>query len=84
MKKLPHFLLAIGLLLTLCSSTNGTSDPAGQQTASDPSSDEAWPASAINLVVPASAGGGRERTALRHGAGHDRRQREKTSNICVT
>ena len=33
---------------------------------------------------PASAGGGRERTALRHGAGHDRRQREKTSNICVT
>ena len=63
MKKLPHFLLAIGLLLTLCSCTNGTSDSAGQQAASDPSSDEAWPASAINLVVPASAGGGTDSNA---------------------
>ena len=63
MKKLPHFFLAIGLLLTLCSCTNGTSDSAGQQAASDPSSDEVWPASAINLVVPASAGGGTDSNA---------------------
>lgn len=63
MKKLPHFFLAIGLLLTLCSCTNGTSDPARQQAASDPSSDGAWPASAINLVVPASAGGGTDSNA---------------------
>ena len=63
MKKLPHFFLAIGLLLTLCSCTNGTSDPARQQAVSAPSSDGAWPASAINLVVPASAGGGTDSNA---------------------
>lgn len=68
MKKLISLLAALSLALALCAcsgssrgNTGGSEPPSGGT--QEPSGGTAWPESAINLVVPASAGGGTDSNA---------------------
>lgn len=70
MKKQICVLMGFILMLTLCG-CGGTSDPVSNNTqdtpptssVQEPSGSAAWPESAVNLVVPASAGGGTDSNA---------------------
>ena len=67
MKKLVHLLLATSLMFTLCACGGGTAtktpDSQGETPEQDAASESQWPTSAVNLVVPASAGGGTDSNA---------------------
>lgn len=73
MKKLVSLLMAISMALTLCAcGGNSSSTPAPSKeeapsqnpsAAAETPADTSWPESAINLVVPASAGGGTDSNA---------------------
>ena len=68
MKKITCLLLAIGMVLTLGACESGSDkvpqdDVSNESPAQGASTDSQWPTSAINLVVPASAGGGTDSNA---------------------
>ena len=67
MKKLVHLLLATSLMFTLCAcggdTATKTPDSQGETPEQDAASESQWPTSAVNLVVPASAGGGTDSNA---------------------